>query len=68
MLEELTRTSYQPAGAFTFFVSQNWESADSPDNELGTKLAWLKRLKAHPNPNPNPRALEPPNPNLNPNP
>merc|ERR1740130_310838 len=30
-----------------FFISQNWESADSPDNELGTKLAWLKRLKAH---------------------
>jgi len=24
VLEELTRTSYQPAGAFTFFVSQNW--------------------------------------------
>ena len=47
MLEELTRTSYQPAGAFTFFISQNWESAHSPDNELGTKLAWLKRLKQH---------------------
>ena len=27
VLEELTRTSYQPAGAFTFFISQNWESA-----------------------------------------
>ena len=30
-----------------FFVSQNWESTDDPDNARGTKLRWLKNLKEH---------------------
>ena len=47
MLEELTRTSRTPSGAFTFFVSQNWESLDTPDNSQGTKLQWLKLLRKH---------------------
>ena len=47
MLEELTRTSRVPSGAFTFFVSQNWESLDTPDNSQGTKLQWLKSLRKH---------------------
>ena len=47
MLEELTRTSRTPSGAFTFFVSQNWESLGTPDNSQGTKLQWLKLLRKH---------------------
>ena len=46
-LEELTRTSRAPSGAFTFFISQNWESPNSPDNVLQTKLRWLKNLRQH---------------------
>ena len=46
-LEVLTRTSRTPSGAFTFFISQNWESKTSPDNTLGTKLAWMKNLRDH---------------------
>ena len=46
-LEELTRTSRTPSGAFTFFISQNWESKSSPDNSQATKLRWLKKLRAH---------------------
>ena len=38
-LEILTRTSRTPSGAFTFFISQNWESKTSPDNAMGMKLA-----------------------------
>ena len=41
------RTTRTPSGAFTFFVSQNWESLDSPDNSQGTKLQWLKSLRKH---------------------
>ena len=36
-----------PHGASTYFVSQNWEREDHPDNDEGTKLAWLKNIKAH---------------------
>ena len=36
-----------PNGAFTYLVSHNWESADHPDNDEGTKLRWLKNMKAH---------------------
>ena len=36
-----------PSGAFTYFVSQNWEREDHPDNDEGTKLAWLKNCKRH---------------------
>ena len=46
-LEVLTRTSRTPSGAFTFFISQNWESKTSPDNAMGTKLAWMKNLRDH---------------------
>ena len=46
-LEILTRTSRTPSGAFTFFISQNWESRDSPDNSMNTKLAWMKNLRDH---------------------
>ena len=37
-LEELTMTSQVPSCALTFFISQNWESNSSPDNELHTKV------------------------------
>ena len=46
-LEILTRTSRTPSGAFTFFISQNWESRDSPDNSMNTKLQWLKKIREH---------------------
>ena len=46
-LEVLTRTSRTPSGARTFFISQNWESKTSPDNSMGTKLAWMKNLRDH---------------------
>ena len=36
-----------PNGASTYFVSQNWESNDHPDNDEGTKLKWLKKVKPH---------------------
>ena len=36
-----------PNSAFTYLVSHNWESADHPDNNEGTKLRWLKNMKAH---------------------
>ena len=36
-----------PNGAFSYFVSQNWESENYPDNDEGTKLIWLKNMKAH---------------------
>ena len=36
-----------PRGSSTYFVSHNWESADHPDNDKGTKLAWLKNIKGH---------------------
>ena len=39
--------SQVPNGAFTYFVSQNWESVDHPDNDEGTKLRWLKNMKGH---------------------
>ena len=39
--------SQVPNGAFSYFVSQNWESRNNPDNDEGTKLAWLKNIKAH---------------------
>ena len=39
--------SQVPSGAFTYFVSQNWELDDHPDNDEGTKLAWLKNIKGH---------------------
>ena len=40
-------SSQIPNGAFTYFVSQNWEQRKHPDNDEGTKLAWLKNLKGH---------------------
>ena len=30
-----------------YFVSQNWEGEEGPDNELKTKLRWLKMMKTH---------------------
>ena len=47
MLDELTQTSRSPSCAFSFFVSQNWESRDSPDNAENTKLRWLQNLPKH---------------------
>ena len=41
------RTTRTPSGAFTFFISQNWESLETPDNSQGTKLQWLKSLRKH---------------------
>ena len=49
-LEKLTPLSSAPSSAFTYFVSQNWETfgADPhPDNERNTKLRWLKNLRQH---------------------
>ena len=28
-------------------MSQNWELENHPDNDEGTKLAWLKNMKSH---------------------
>ena len=28
-------------------ISQNWENRNSPDNNEGTKLKWLKNMKTH---------------------
>ena len=36
-----------PHSASTYFVSQNWESDNHPDNDEGTKLSWLKNVKGH---------------------
>lgn len=47
LLQELTQTSMVPNGAATYFVSQNWEGETGPDNELKTKLRWLKMMKTH---------------------
>ena len=47
ILEELTATSRAPSCAYTFFISQNWESRTSPDNASGTKLRWLQNMKRH---------------------
>ena len=41
------RTTRTPSGAFSFFISQNWESLETPDNSQGTKLQWLKSLRKH---------------------
>ena len=49
-LDVLTSTSTTPASAFTYFISQNWETfgdAPHPDNARNTKLEWLKNLPAH---------------------
>ena len=47
LLEELTPTTLAPSCAYTFFISQNWENRNSPDNNEGTKLKWLKNMKTH---------------------
>ena len=47
LLEELTPTTLAPSCAYTFFISQNWETRNSPDNSEGTKLRWLKNMKTH---------------------
>ena len=47
MLQVLTRDSEEPNSAHTFFVSQNWEEDNHPDNDEGTKLAWLKNINPH---------------------
>lgn len=47
LLDVVTRDSLAPSPAHTYFISQNWESEDHPDNNLGTKLAFLKNLLAH---------------------
>ena len=36
-----------PRGSSTYFVSHDWESDDHPDNDEGTKLAWLQMVKSH---------------------
>ena len=47
LLEELTAYSKSPSCAHSYFVSQNWESEESPDNALNTKLEWLKNMRDH---------------------
>lgn len=52
LLVELTPTTVIPSMAFTFFVSQDWESGDrskelGPDNEHHTKIQWLHNMKEH---------------------
>ena len=49
-LDILTQTSTMPSSAFTYFVSQNWETfgdAAHPDNVRNTKANWLKNLPRH---------------------
>ena len=49
-LELLSPTTMAPSSAFTYFISQNWETyGDSPhpDNKRNTKLRWLQNIKKH---------------------
>ncbi len=49
-LDVLTSSSLMPSSAFTYFVSQNWETfgeTPHPDNTRNTKLKWLKNLPLH---------------------
>jgi hypothetical protein len=49
-LEALTPSTITPCSAFTYFISQNWETfgdAPHPDNSRCTKLNWLKRIRDH---------------------
>ena len=49
-LEKLTPLSSAPSSAFTYFISQNWETFGDdphPDNARNTKLEWLKNLRSH---------------------
>ena len=49
-LDILTSTSLMPSSAFTYFISQNWETFGDephPDNTRNTKLNWLKQLPRH---------------------
>ena len=51
-LDVLTTTSTIPNSAFTFFISQNWDTLTTvahPDNDRNTKLLWLKNLYHHMN-------------------
>ena len=49
-LDILTATTTNPSSAFTYFISQNWETfgdAPHPDNNRNTKISWLKNLPTH---------------------
>ena len=50
LLEVLTPNGAAPNSAFTYFISQNWETfgaSPHPDNARHTKLRWLKNMRRH---------------------
>ena len=47
LVHVLNRGTTHPSPAHCYFISQNWEQPDHPDNTMGTKLKMLQNLRAH---------------------
>ncbi len=47
LVRVVSRESTYPSPAHCYFISQNWESPDHPDNNRLTKLKMLQNLRSH---------------------